>query len=38
MGLILFAIGLGYLQAESNLLQRDLSGPALTRPFYTSSG
>jgi hypothetical protein len=34
MDLILLAIGLGYLQAGSNLLQRDLSGPVMNRPFY----
>ena len=38
MDLILFAIGLGYLQAGSNLLQRDLSGSALHRPFYANEG
>jgi hypothetical protein len=36
MDLILFAIGLGYLQAGSNLLQRDLCGPALHRPLYAN--
>jgi hypothetical protein len=36
MNLILFAIGLGYLQAGSNLLQRDLCGPVLHRPFYAN--
>jgi hypothetical protein len=38
MDLILFAIGLGYLQAGSNLLQRDLNDPALHRPFYANGG
>jgi hypothetical protein len=36
MDLILFAIGLGYLQTGSNLLQRDLSGLALNRPLYAN--
>jgi hypothetical protein len=36
MDLILFVIGLGYLQAGSNRLQRDLSGPALNRPLYAN--
>jgi hypothetical protein len=36
MALILFAIGLGYLQAGSNLLQRDMSGSALNRPLYAN--
>jgi hypothetical protein len=38
MALILFAIGLGYLQAGSNLLQRDMSGSALNRPLYANGG
>jgi hypothetical protein len=36
MDLILIAIGLGYLQTGSNLLQRDLSGSALNRPLYAN--
>jgi hypothetical protein len=36
MDLILFAIGLGYLQTGSNLLQPDLSGSALNRPLYAN--
>jgi len=35
---VLVAIGLGYLQAGSNLLQRDLSGSAMNRPLYMASG
>ena len=38
MDFILFAVGLGYLQVESNLLQRDMSGAAMNRPLYMSSG
>jgi hypothetical protein len=34
MALILFAIGLGYLQTGRNMLQRDLSGSVLNRPLY----
>jgi hypothetical protein len=36
MELVLFAIGLGYLQTGSNMLQRDLSGSTLNRPLYAN--
>ena len=38
MDFILFAVGLGYLQVGSNLLQRDMTGVAMNRPLYMSSG
>ena len=38
MDFILFAIGLGYLQAGSNQLRRDLCGGVLNQPLYRHSG
>ena len=38
MDFVLLALGLGYLQVGSNMLQRDMSGVAMNRPLYTSSG
>jgi hypothetical protein len=38
MDFVLVATGLGYLQAGSNLLQRDLGGTAMNRPLYMASG
>ena len=38
MNFVLFAVGLGYLQVGSNMLQRDMSSAPMSRPFYMSSG
>jgi hypothetical protein len=38
MDFILIAIGLGYLQAGSNQLRRDLGGGILSEPLYMHSG
>ena len=38
MDFILFAIGLGYLQAGSNQLRRDLGGGVLNQPIYMHTG
>lgn len=38
MNFILFAVGLGYLQVGSNMLQGDMTSAAMNRPLYASSG
>ena len=38
MDFVLFAIGLGYLQAGSNQLRRDLGGGVLNQPIYMHAG